>query len=163
MDELTRRGQPSPALSAQRLRRSSGLSMIEVMIALTILAGGLLVVLTMQIQATRAGRHGRNATEASRIAQNQMEVLNNQDFTTLAVTGGWTPVVAVNGVVTGGPATAVPQAYSLDWMVSANPDPNPSITADTFQVDVRVRWTDPNAPAGTPQRAYVISSIRYDD
>lgn len=162
MDQLRRCSQRSEAPPMHRRRRRAGLSMIEVMIALAILAGGMLVMMSLQIQATRGGRHGRNTTEAARIAQNQMEVLNNQDFTTL-VPAGWTPVTGVNGIVTGGGPAAVPQAYSLDWQISANADPNPSITADTFQLDVRVRWTDPGSPAGTPQRAYVISSIRYND
>lgn len=137
--------------------------MIEVMLALSILAGGLLVMLTMQIQAMRGGRHGRNTTEAARIAQDQMEVLHHQDFTTLVLTGGWTPVVPRNGAVTGGGVAAQAQAYQLDWIIRANPDPNPLITADTFQFDVRVRWADPNARPNTPLRSYVISSIRYDD
>lgn len=144
-------------------RREAGLSIIEVMLALTILTGGLLVMLTMQIQAMGAGRHGRNVTEAARIAQNQMEVLNRQPFAGLAVTGGWTPVVPMVGVVTGGAAGSQGQAYQLDWTIGLNLDPNPLIQGDTFQFDVRVRWADPNARPGVPLRVYVISSIRYND
>ncbi len=168
MDELMHAQCPDPPTrqvgpSLRRRKRSAGLSMVEVMLALSILAGGLLVMLTMQIQAMRQGRHGRSTTEAARVAQNQMELLHHQAFGTLALTGGWTAAQNVNSTaVMSGPA-GVPQVYLLDWMVSNNPDPNPLVTADTFQVDVRVRWTEPNAPAGAPQRSYVISSIRYDD
>ncbi len=160
MDELTRH-EPM----RREHRRRAGLSMIEVMMALSILAGGLLVMLSMQIQAMNGGRHGRNATEAAQIAQAQMARLHHQDFTTLAATGGWTVVVPVTGAVTGGggAAASTGQQYQLDWMVSQNPDPNPAIIADTWQIDVRVRWADPNARPGVPLRSYVISSIRYDD
>ena len=144
-------------------RGRAGLSIIEVMLALTILAGGLLVMLTMQIQAMGAGRHGRNTTEAARIAQNQMEVLHHQPFAGLALTGGWTAPVLRTGVVTGGGPGAVAQQYQLDWTIAQNIDPNPALQADTFQFDVRIRWADPNAPAAAPLRAYVISSIRYND
>ncbi len=137
--------------------------MIEVMVALAILAGGLLVMLTMQIHAMRGGRHGRTATEAARIAQNQMELLTHQSFATLAVTPGFTAPVNVNGVVTGGGPGAAPQVYQLSWAISPNPDPNPQLAADTLQLDVRVQWADPNSPPGAPLRSYVISSIRYDD
>ncbi|MCP3985188.1 MAG: hypothetical protein GY723_12420 [bacterium] len=152
MDELKR-----------KRRGLAGLSLVEVMMALAILAGGLLVMLTMQIQAMKGGRHGRNATEAARIAQNQMEVLHHQPFAGLAATAGWTAAVARTGVVTGGGVGAQGQQYQLDWTVAAFVDPNPSLQADTFQFDVRVRWADPNAPAGAPLRSYVISSIRYND
>ncbi|MBW2397169.1 MAG: hypothetical protein JRG95_23210 [Deltaproteobacteria bacterium] len=144
-------------------RALAGLSMVEVMMALTILAGGLLVMLTMQIHAMKGGRHGRNATEAARFAQNQMEVLHHQPFGGLAATGGWTAVVPLTGFVTGGGAAAQAQQYQLDWTIAPFVDPNPALQADTFQFDVRVRWADPNAPAASPLRSYVISSVRYND
>lgn len=147
----------------RRRRRNSGISMVEVMMALAILAGGLLVMLTMQIQAMKGGRHSRNATEAARIAQNQMEILNHQSFATLVATPGFTAPTVVNGVMTGGGAAAVPQVYNLSWAITANPDPNPLVTADTFQFDVRVNWVDPNASPNTPPRTFLLSTIRYDD
>lgn len=148
----------------KRERRTlAGLSMIEVMLALTILAGGLLVMLTMQIQAMKGGRHGRNATEAARFAQNQMEVLHHQPWAVLAATAGWTAAIPLTGSVTGGGAGAQAQQYQLDWTIAPFVDPNPALQADTFQFDVRVRWADPNAPVGAPLRSYVISSVRYND
>ena len=144
-------------------RTLAGLSIVEVMMALTILAGGLLVMLTMQIQAMKGGRHGRNATEAARFAQNQMEILHHQPFAGLAPTGGWTAAVPLAGVVTGGGVAAQAQQYQLDWTIAQFIDPNPALQADTFQFDVRVRWADPNAPAAAPLRSYVISSVRYND
>lgn len=146
----------------RRRRRSAGLSMVEVMLALSILAGGLLIMLTMQIQAMRGGRHGKSTTEAARFAQDRMEELNHRAFAGLVV-GGWNVEPALNGTVTGGQGGGVAQVYTRDWRVSVNPDPNPLIQGDTRRLDVRVRWNDANAPPGAPQRSYVISSIRYDD
>ncbi len=148
----------------RRRRRDGGISMVEVMMALAILAGGLLVMLTMQIQAMKGGRHSRNATEAARIAQNQMEILNHQSFATIVATPGFTAPTVVNGSMTAGATVAaVPQTYNLSWAITANVDPNPQIVADTFMFDVRVNWVDPNASPNTPPRTYLLSTIRYDD
>jgi prepilin-type N-terminal cleavage/methylation domain-containing protein len=141
-------------------RGRAGLTMIEVIVALAILAGGLLTMLTMQISAMRGGRQGRDHTEAARIVQDQMEFLHRVDFTDPQVAPqAWTPLVAVAGAVTGGAGggAQVAQVYSVQYRVQATADPNLRL------IDVRATWVEPGAPAGAPPRRYAVSSLRHND
>jgi hypothetical protein len=47
--------------------------------------------------------------------------------------------------------------YSVSYRVTNDADPNLRL------VDVRVTWTEMNAPAGAPPRRYAMSTIRHDD
>ena len=141
-------------------RGRAGLTMIEVIVALAILAGGLLTMLTMQISAMRGGRQGRDHTEAARIAQDRMEFLHRVDFTDpQVVPQAWTALVNVNGSVTGGGGGGpqIAQAYGLQYRVQATADPNLRL------IDVRVTWTEPGAPPAAPPRRYAVSSLRHND
>jgi Tfp pilus assembly protein PilV len=134
--------------------------MIEVIVALAILAGGLLTMLTMQISAMRGGRQGRDHTEAARIAQDQMEFLHRVDFADPLVSPqAWTPLVAVNGAVTGGGGggAQLAQVYNLQYRVQATADANLRL------IDVRITWTEPGAPVAAPPRRYAVSSLRHND
>ena len=149
------------AKGIRRQRGDEGLTLLEVMISMVILAIGLIGLLVMQIMAMKSGRVGRHVTDAARIAQDQMELLNRQPWAATALTG-WTPVPAA--VVTGvadtndAAALAVAQNYALDWRITAFPgDPN------LRQLDVRVTWTEPGDPVGAPPRRYAVSSVRHDD
>lgn len=138
-------------------RTVAGMTLLEVMIALAILAAGLLAMLAMQISAMRGGRAGRDVTEAARIAQDQMELLHRVDWTDPQMNPtAWTVPTVVNGAVTGaGPALA--QAYNLSWRIQATADPNLRL------VDVRVTWQEPNQPPGAPPRRYAVSTARHND
>lgn len=65
----------------QRLRR--GFSLIEVMIALVVLAFGLLTLATMQIHALKQGSAGRHTGDASAIARSYVEQMQRVDWAVL--------------------------------------------------------------------------------
>lgn len=136
-------------------RRREGLTLIEVMVALTILAVGLLGMLVMQTNAMQGSRHGRQVSEAARFAQEQMEFLQRQPWAAIPPSA-WSAPRTVQGPVNGAGLT-VPQNYQVTWRVQAGPDPALRL------VDVQVAWIAPDAPVGAAGSLYAISSVRHND
>lgn len=150
MVELMRRARRA------RRRGERGFTLIEVTVALGILATGLLAVAAAQLYAMRGGRSGRHTTDAAEIAQSQIEALQRMDWDDagLAATGGWVPAVAqvvpVQVVTSGGPV--VEQNYNLQWRIT-------NVNGFLKSIDVRVQWAEENRP----NRAYTISTMRHND
>ena len=140
------------------------MTILEVMIALGILAVGLLAMLAMQISAMRGGKYGRHTTEAAQLARDQMEYLHRLDWgDALIAPTGWT---APTFMGTAGPRIVTVQSasgpqqemvYNVSYRVTADPDTN------LRHVDVRVNWAEMNAPPGAPPRRYAMSTIRHND
>lgn len=135
------------AESSRRVRTAAGFTLLEVMIALSVLAVGLLTLSAMQIQALSAGRSSKTSTFAMTVAQDKMEDLVRKawDHGDLSPTGTWVAAQTVTDGIDG-------QSYQLDWRVD-------DVVADWSRaVDVRVRWNEP----GKANRTRTISSIRYN-
>jgi type IV pilus assembly protein PilV len=154
MDELMR-------VSAYKRgeRRSGGMTILEVMIALAILAIGLLAMLAMQVSAMRSGKYGRHTTQASQLGRLQMEFLHRLDWAdALVQPTGWTPPVATVISVDSASGSLEEMVYNTSYRVTAGPP-----TSFLRLVDVRITWTEMNAPPGAPPRRYAMSTIRHDD
>ena len=136
-------------------RRERGLSLLELVIALSVLSVGLLAMLAMQTQALQGSRHGKHVSEAARFAEEQIEFLHRQPWADIPV-AAWSAPRVVNGSVNGTGPNA-PQQYSISSRVTAGPD------VDLRLIDVTVTWTMPDAPPTTPARVYNISSVRHRD
>lgn len=130
------------------------MTLIEVMVALAILATGMVAMLMMNISALRSGRAGRNTTEAARMAQQQMEFLDGEPWASLAPTA-WTAPVTMTATTTGG--AGVGQAYSVSYRIVTDPDPN------LLHIDVQVSWVESSDAANQPPHLYAISTERHDD
>lgn len=145
MRTLRRRRERGPA---------EGFTLIEMMVALGILAFGLLAIFAMQIHALQQGRFGRHTTEAARVAQQRMERLHRLDWgdTELQATGAWTTANTVDVNVDTTSTTVVEQSYDVQHRVTA-------INTNLRQIDVRVQWTEGD---GT-QRRYAASTVRHND
>jgi prepilin-type N-terminal cleavage/methylation domain-containing protein len=144
-------------------RASAGLSLLEVMIAMTILAVGLLGMLSMQLKAMSATSAGRHVTDAARIGLDQLETLKYQSWTSTAPSAWTAPVVVIGpeavapaAVVAGAPAPN-PQVYNVSWRVSAVAG-----LSDARQIDVRVTWREPGDTPTMPLRRYAVSSFKYN-
>lgn len=126
MDRLTR--------ARRRRTRRTGFTLIEVMVALAILATGLLAVAAAQVYAMRGGSSGRHASDAATIAHSRVESLTRVAFddAELADTAGaWsTPPEVVPTIDT---------SYSMQWRIT---DVDPNLKA----LDVRVTWDEPQRP-----------------
>jgi len=144
--------------------RSSGMTLLEVMIALAVLALGLLAMLAMQVAAMRSGKYGRHTTAAAQLARDQMEYLHRLDW-------GHAQIQPINWTVNflGDPTPEIAEVdsaggrqqemtYTVAYRVT-----NDALDSNLRLLDVRVTWTEMNAPPGAPPRRYAISTIRHDD
>jgi len=123
----------------------NGFTLIEILIAISIFAIGLLAVAALQITAFNGNRLGDEVTKATTLAQTQVEVLKGADFNSAALAPGnyVDPNNPINPI---DPATGVagPGArFNRTWTIANN-------TAFSRRVDVKVFWTtmglnDPNA------------------
>jgi type IV pilus modification protein PilV len=62
------------------VKKQSGFTLIEVMIALVILATGLLALMTMQIVSIKANAFSSEMTFSAMLAQQQLETLRNEGY-----------------------------------------------------------------------------------
>ena len=141
------------------LRREEGLSLLEVMISLTILAVGLLALLAMQASALKQGSYGRHTSLASQLAGSQMELLKRVPWNDARIQpGGWTAPTPVP-VMVQTPAGAVQeQVFNLSQRIVQDAN-----DTNLRFIDVRVTWTETTQPGGTPPRRYAMSSVRHND
>jgi Tfp pilus assembly protein PilV len=140
------------------------MTLLEVMIALAVLAVGLLAMLAMQISAMRSGKYGRHTTDAAQMARDQMEFLHRLDWADAAIQPtNWTvdfmgnpapQTVTVQSA--GGPQQEM--TYTVSYRVRSD-----ATDTNLRLVDVRVTWTEMNAPPGAPPKRYAMSTIRHND
>ena len=139
----------------RRARDERGFSLLEVMIALSILAVGMLAMAAMQIQALKFGRSGRHTSDAALVARNEMERLQRLDWADPLVgpTGGWTvPATWDQDVVTTA-STEIEQSYQFRRRVVE------IVAGAVRSIDVQVQWNEPNRP----NRVFTISSLKRND
>jgi len=91
------------------VKNQQGFSLIEVVIAIAILAIGMLAAATMQINAVRNTTSGNIFTEANMLAKGTMEQLKNTQELTDLDGGG-----AMNGVTADGQPGGI---YNVSWVV----------------------------------------------
>ena len=106
------------------LKRSKGFSLVEVMIALLILAVALLALAGLMVTTTRNSSFGAHMTEASTFAQDKLEQLR---------VSPWAGVVTGNDTTLG--STGV--TYTRNWTVT------PNASGDQRWVSITLTWSDP--------------------
>lgn len=124
-----------PRLIPRSGRRRAGLSLVEIMVAMVILSFGLLGVAALQVRAITEGSSGQHLSDASAIARNRIEVLNNLAWDTAPTLndsgGGWSAATNVQ------PADQVfARSERITW-------DNLAVPAVTIKsIEVRVQWSD---------------------
>ena len=123
--------------------RERGFTLLEVLIAISIFAVGVLAVATMQISATRGNRLGNELTQATTLAQQQIEALKGADFSsaTLALGNYNDPD---NPIVETSSGAGL---FNRSWVIAAN-------TTFSRLVTVTVSWT-----IGTNTYNVVLSTV----
>ena len=141
----------NPPVSRRDRSRSGGFTLVEVMVAFTILGVGLLSIAAAQVKAVHGTQSGRHLTQASLVAQTQLETLARSSWTDLAVTA-WTAPVTVNSTVVTSGGDAVEQAYDVRWQIQD------VIANETRSVDVQVGWSESDGRA----RSVAASTIVFN-
>ena len=135
-------------------RTRGGFTLIEVMLALTIMAIGVLSLGALQLMTMEYGNRGKHASQASAIAQSRVEQLQRVTWTDLSIqpTAGWSGPVQVNAQVQDGAGTVVAQSFDVFVRIS-----NASAGL-TRNLDVRVDWDEPTRPG----RSFALSTLRFN-
>jgi prepilin-type N-terminal cleavage/methylation domain-containing protein len=152
MGELMR-----PATHTTRHARS-GFTLIEMMFAMVILAGGLLAMLAVQVQALKQGRYGRHTSEAMQVARDQMELLMRLPWDDAsAQPTNWTAPSAIDATVQNDGGAVAQQTFNVSWRIQAA-----AFEPNARTVDIDVTWTESDAKDGFDRR-YVLSSIKNNE
>jgi type IV pilus modification protein PilV len=109
----------------KRPGKEKGFTLLEVMIALGILAVGILAIISMHIAATQANAHAVTFTNALLAAQSRIEYLLMEDFDTIDTSSTYT-------VETHADFDVIPPGYTLEWKAENH-------TADMKEINVRVK------------------------
>ena len=112
-----------------RLTRSKGFSLIEVMIALVILAVALLALACLMVTTTKNNSFGGHITEAATFAQDKLEQLRATPF----------GMIALNTTQTDNPVGSTGITYTRSWVAVPNIPP-PGNTLDV--ITITVSWAD---------------------
>jgi len=107
----------------RHLAKEKGLTLLEVMIALGILAVGILAIFKMHISATQANAHAVTFTNALLAAQSRIEYLLMEDFD---------DITSPNGPETHADMDVIPPGYVLEWEVE-------DISTDLKKINVTVK------------------------
>jgi type IV pilus assembly protein PilV len=131
-------------LIRRTFRQQRGFSLIELLIAMSIMALAMLAAASMQYSAVRNNTTGNVSTQANMLAKAQLEMLKNQDIGSAALTPGDysdpTPIDE-NGNPGG--------IYNRSWKI----DP---LGTSARRIRVTVQWTK----FGGPRRVVVRSNTK---
>lgn len=135
-------------------RRRSGISLIEVMIALAILGFGILAAAASQITSIKFNRDSRVRTEAAYLAEQQMEVFQSMDGTAIEAirTDAGYPNDPDNPIDPD-PNDGVARSFTRTWTIT--PD---TPEAGVYAVQVRVSWIDQLGNT----RSVTLNSVKTD-
>lgn len=150
-------------------RRQGGMTLIEVLIAISLLAVGVAGMIAIQVLAMRDEAIAREDNDASRIVRDVMEQIQRMPFANVAVTGGYdepawiseagyddgeVPVTMQTPDTVASPGGEIDQTvFQVTWQVSAVAG-----QASLRNVDIQIAWVD---AADRPQ-TYTATTLKYN-
>lgn len=149
-----------PDTSPQRRGSTDGFSLLEVVIAMAILAFGLLTLALMQMQALTQASAGRHTAEGARVARSYLEQVHRIPWSVLEGSTGagwedpaWAAADASYDTRVDSPAggTVNEHTYNVQWQVT-------NVSTCLRDVQVRVAWQEEDVSAG---KQLVLATRRY--
>jgi len=147
--------------STRKLRKarkhSSGVSIVEVIIALGILGFGVLGAAAAQITAVKFNRESRARTEAYYLAEQQMETfqaMSGSGVTAVAAAGPNDPLNPIDP----DPNDGLTREFNRSWTITADATPKDGPEDGVFTIMVTVSWAD----AQGISRSVALESIKTD-
>jgi prepilin-type N-terminal cleavage/methylation domain-containing protein len=132
------------AIYRSRLREKTGFTLVEVMVALGILAFGILAVGSMQVSSLQGTAAAGDVTEATLVAGNQLDQLMAASFTDPLLVDTDSDGEAGLRDATAGTADQPPvnvtvggKTYTVFWNTAQNVGVNNTVT-----IGITVVWTD---------------------
>ena len=120
-------------------RRERGFTLLEVLMAITILMVGILTVASMQISSIQGNAFAGKVTEAITLAGRQLEILQSLPYDDTDLSAGTTHT-----------DTNPPANYTVAWTVT-----DEAIFNNTKTINVTVAWTDRGV-----QRSVSVQQVR---
>jgi prepilin-type N-terminal cleavage/methylation domain-containing protein len=113
-------------LRPSKSNMASGFTLIEILIAISILSIGLLAVASMQVSAIRGNSHARHVTEGVTLAQDKLEELLYLSYTHADLSAGHHTDLYP------------PENHAITWDITDGPNINPNVIANTKLIVVMV-------------------------
>jgi prepilin-type N-terminal cleavage/methylation domain-containing protein len=160
-------------MAGRRGRRGRGFSLIEMMLALAILAFGVLGMMAMQVKALEQGNKAKHTSTAAAIARDLYEQVPRMAYSDLnigptdpSVNGGWAHpgwLADVNGevdvqITDAAANTSTEQTFTV-WHRIA-PDPTVPPNSDIRFIDLEVVWNETEGAPNKPTRTG-LPTVRY--
>lgn len=124
--------------------REGGFTLLEVIVAISILTFGLLAVASMQLTAIRGNYNASNITEGTTVAQDRLEELMGLTYGHGDLSDPGTGTDGGDGVATNYLDPNPPPGYTISWDVeSDNPVTNSKL------ITITVQWQDKGVPKQT--------------
>ncbi len=123
----------------------NGFTLIEVMLAILILAVGMMAMAMLQITAIRGGSFANQMTQASILGQDKIEEFKNTAYT--SISGGNDTVTGGNGVT-----------YTRTWTVTESNPPGTTGSASSKMktINLTVSWTGPQGNSHSVQFSTIV-------
>lgn len=136
--------------------KSAGFTLLEVLIALVILAVGLLGTILLETTTVTGNSFSRELQTAAILAEDFVEQVQTMEFSDSLISAGTHPTTG--DISNGWEANPIDEAgnnggmYSRTWSVADN-----ALIADTKTVSVTVSWVKKNVP-----HSIVFTTIKHE-
>ena len=144
----------------KKRKNHHGFTLIELMIALVVLAFGILGFLFLQGRAVQGRVFGREMSRATFVAQSNIEELSSMNFNHPLLSPGAHPTASEGGTDALGNGTLVQSKslgnfnYYTNWIIPAPTNPN----VKTIQMTVTWRYKSQNS--GLLQKSLTLTTVK---